>query len=599
MKTNWSYKAQTSLTEDEIGQLASDCEISQAFAKILANRGYDTKEAVDKYLFRDKTFVGYDGNLMLDMANACEIMCNAIKDGKRIRIVADYDVDGVTSSYIFLKGFERVKEAYKSTAIVDYYLPHRIHDGYGINENIVKTAYNDGVELIITCDNGIAAMEAAELAKNLNIAYVITDHHEPKDELPEALAVVDPHRESDPYPFKDICGAVVAYKLVEQMYKKAGVDRNRLPELFAYAALGTVCDVMPLVDENRYIVKRGLVFLRNQLKKGEADIGMTSLVNALELTADDVDCLAFGFRIGPSINAAGRLSNAKWALKLLLENDKTMADKRAISITKLNEIRKKITASAVNSAMEMVAEHPDDKVLVIYVDKCHESVAGIVAGRIREAVNKPTLILTKSKTKGVLKGSARSIEKYNMFESLKEFEHLFIKFGGHKMAAGFSILEENLDALRDGLNEKADLSYEDFELKLDIDMLMELDDISVDFANEIELMEPCGTANERPIFATNNVLLKDGKILGKNHNFIKMNLLTSNSDLIEGVKFMEPPEEFFEELNEACDEDVFSRFDRGDELKLLVDIVYKPKVNEFRGTIKAQADLLAIRPSNI
>ena len=599
MRTLWNLKKQSDITDAELKRISDECEISLSFAKILANRGYTTKDEIDRYLFKDKSFVGYDGELMLDMSKAADVMCKALNDGKHIRIVSDYDVDGVTSNYILLKGLERCKEALKSASVIDYVIPHRIHDGYGINENIVRKAHEDKVELIITCDNGIVANDSAKLAHEFGIDYVVTDHHEPKEELPMALAVVDPHREGDPYPFKDICGAVVAYKLVEQMYKRANVDRNYLTELFVYAALGTVCDVMPLIDENRYIVKRGLIHLRNLMRTGKLEVGLCALIKALNLEVKDIDCYAFGFRIGPSINAAGRLTSAKWALRLLTEESKSKADRLAKRIVELNEIRKTMTEESVKEAMHESYKYPDDKVLVLYLKKCHESVAGIVAGRIREATCKPTLIVTGSKEAGVLKGSARSIESYDMFKSLHEFEELFVKFGGHPMAAGFSIKEENLEALRIGLNEKTDLTEEDFAARLDIDMVLELDLVDYRLISEIELMEPTGTSNERPIFKAEEVKLVGGRILGKNHNFIKMNLLSNDTYKAEGVRFMEPPESFFEELKASLGDDCYERFDRGERFDEPVNIVYKPKINEFMGTKTIQADMCAIRGANI
>ena len=595
MKTLWNLKKQADISLEELKRLSDECGISPAFAGILANRGYMTKEAIDRYLFRDKSFIGYDGELMLDMGKAADIMCKALRDGRHIRIVSDYDVDGVTSNYILLKGLNRCKETLDSISTIDYVIPHRIHDGYGINENIVRQAALDGVELIITCDNGIVANDAAEVAKESGIDYVITDHHEPKDELPHALAIVDPHREGDAYPFKDICGAVVAYKLIEQIYKRANVDRNFLTELFVYAALGTVCDVMPLVDENRYIVKRGLVHLRNQMRKGDLETGLSALIKALNLEVKDIDCYAFGFRIGPSINAAGRLTSAKWALKLLIETSETRALRLADRIVKLNDIRKTMTENSVKEAMKQSEMCHEDKVLVLYLKDCHESVAGIVAGRIREATCKPTLIVTDSKEKGLLKGSARSIESYDMFKSLFEFNNLFVKFGGHPMAAGFSIREENLEALRTGLNDRTTLTDDDIVKKLDIDMPLELDAVDFKLIEEINLMEPTGTQNERPVFKAETVRLIGGRILGKNHNFIKMNLLSGDTYKAEGIRFMEPPESFFEELSDDFGEDIYERFERGERLDVPVNIVYKPKINEFMGTKTIQADMCAIR----
>ncbi len=544
--------------------IAAKFGVDAVIARILTNRDVTGDEAVRRYLYGTVEDL-YSPHDMRDLDLAADIIRRAIDAGKKIRVVGDYDIDGVCSTYFLLKGLARCG------ADVDYQIPERIKDGYGINENIIRKAADDGVDLIVTCDNGIAAYNEITLANELGIPVVVTDHHEiPRDEngnevLPPALAVADPHREDCHYPFSDLCGGVVAYKLIQVLYELYGIPESEWLSMLEFAAVATVGDVMPLRDENRILVKEGL-----KAMPATKSAGLRALIDACGLDIENISAFHIGFVIGPCLNAGGRLKSAREVLELLLCEDEDEAREMAFHLQQLNEERKSLTQKGVDEALAQVEErYHNDPVLVIYLPDCHESIAGIVAGRIRENYNRPTLIITRGE--GCVKGSGRSIPAYSMFEKLSEAKDLLTKFGGHPMAAGFSLNEADIDEFRQRLNENAGLTDEDFATEIWIDAAMPLDYITEDLIDQLTLLEPCGQGNEKPKFAQKGLRIRDKRILGKNRNAVRLNLVTDTGFTMEGIIF--------------TDGDDFMRW-LGD--RRTIDIVYYPEIDEYNGNRKIQ-----------
>lgn len=548
----------------DFSAIAAEFGISPVTARIIRNRNVTDMESIRRYLYgtiRDL----YNPHLMKDMDKAVKLLEQKIRERKRIRIVGDYDIDGVCSTYLLCKGLTRCG------AQVDYQIPERIRDGYGINESIIQKAASDGIDTIVTCDNGISAYEQIRLAKELGLSVVITDHHEvPRDEhgeeiLPPADAVVNPKQKSCQYPFEGICGGVVAYKLVQVLYEQFGIPEQEWEEMLEFAAIATVGDVMKLQDENRILVKWGL----KRLPKTKS-MGLRKLIEACALELDEVTAYHIGFVVGPCLNASGRLQTAKLALELLLCEDELQAEQMAGQLKLLNEERKDMTSQGVELALKQVEEElADDAVLVVYLPDCHESLAGIIAGRVREAWNKPTLVLTKSE--GCVKGSGRSIEAYHMFNALCGVKDLLLKFGGHPMAAGFSLKEENVEAFRRALNEQAQLKPEDFIPKIWIDVPMPFEYISELLVEELKILEPFGQGNEKPQFAQKNLRIRSSRVLGKNRNAVRMTLVTEQGKSMEAMLFTDG-DRFLDELNGR----------KG------MDVIYYPDVNEYNGNRSLQ-----------
>ncbi len=490
-------------------KIASRYNVTEIFAEVLVKRGLYTWEAMDKYLFPDISRM-YAPELMKGLVQASSLLEDSIKRGSKVRVIGDYDVDGVMSSYILVRGITMLG------GNADYKIPHRVKDGYGIRSYMVDEAYNEGVDTIVTCDNGISAVDAALRANELGITYILTDHHEVPVEngvcvIPKADAVVDPKQPECNYPFAQLCGAAVAYKIISYIFEKQ-CNKNYIEELLPFVAIATVCDVVPLIDENRIIVANGLKMLsdRNIMK----NIGMTALLNELKLRGK-VSSSAIGFKIGPCINAAGRLSDASKGMELLLEEDESKAVRLAQELVMLNEERKNMTADAEAEADKQIAYIDVNKmpVLVLYLKNCHESVAGIVAGRVREKYYRPTYILTK--TKNGLKGSGRSIPDYHMQSELMRCHDILTEFGGHAMAAGFSLPEENLEKFCVTLNRQCLLKPEEMIEKLSFDKEIKLSDISKELVMELKLLEPLGEANKRAVFAKRGVIVKSVYMCGK------------------------------------------------------------------------------------
>ena len=537
--------------------------ISPILARLIRNRDVVGDEAVGRYLYSGPEGM-HDPGLLPDMEGAVEILEKKIAAGARIRIVGDYDIDGVCSSCILALGLKRLG------AKADWEIPDRIKDGYGINESIIRVASAEGIDTILTCDNGIAAISQIALAKELGMTVVVTDHHDiqtraledgsEEDLLPPADALVNPKRRDSTYPFPQICGAMVAYKLIQVLYERAGVPREEWLEMMELAAVATVGDVMKLQDENRIVVKEGLKRIAHT-----KNLGLRALIRANQLDPAKISAYHIGFIIGPCLNAGGRLQTAKLALGLLLAEDEREAEELAAELKILNDQRKDMTQEGVIEAQAQVEEHyREDKVLVVFLPDCHESLAGIVAGRIREQYNKPTLILTYGEDGA--KGSGRSIEAYHMFQGLVEVQDLLTKFGGHPMAAGFSLPLENVGEFRRRLNENARLTPEDFVPKVWIDIALPFEYVSEELIEELELLEPFGNGNEKPQFAQRDLFIRSVRVMGKNRNVVKLMLVNEQGTALDAIVFTEG-DRFLEEM--------------GDRRRM--DVVYYPTVNEYNG----------------
>ena len=556
--------------------LAKELGVSPVSVRIMRNRGMETKEAMERYLYG--TLDGlYDGALMKNMGEAVAVLIKKLREEKRIRIIGDYDIDGVCASYLLLTGLRRAeRELGKGTGPagstrIDYEIPDRVRDGYGINEAIIRQAAADGVDTLVTCDNGIAAAKEISLAKELGMTVVVTDHHEvPVEEerqvLPPADVVVDPKQEGETYPFREICGAVVAYKLVEKLYEASGVPREEWRELLEFAAIATVGDVMRLQDENRILVKYGL----KQMARTR-NLGLRKLVEKTGLDITDLSAYHIGFVIGPCLNAGGRLQTAKAALRLFLSEDEAEAERLAEELKELNDIRKDMTKKGEDEAIAQVeTQYMEDKVLVVFLPDCHESLAGIIAGRVREHFHKPSIVLTRSGD--MVKGSGRSIEPYHMFRELTKVRELLPKFGGHPMAAGLSIKEEDVPEFRRRLNENAVLTEEDFIPRVWIDVPMPLEFVTEGLVEELKRLEPFGQENEKPLFAQKGLMIRSLRVLGKNRNVVKLGLVTDTGLSMDGLLF--------------GDGDAIQRELAG---KDRIDIVYYPDINEYNGNRTLQA----------
>ena len=561
-------------------KISARFHISPVLARIIINR--DIKEEDFLLYLKSDLSLMHDAGSLYGVEDAYNEIMSEIKKGNKIRVVGDYDIDGVCSSYILVKSLRRFG------ANADVRIPDRIKDGYGINDNIINEAANDKISMIITCDNGIAAHSQMELARKLGIKVIITDHHEVyqedgKDYLPVADVVINPKRSECKYPFKSICGALVAYKLMEYMferlYGKKMYEDGELSDLLEVAAIATIGDVMPLVDENRVLVKHGLKSLMNT-----KNLGLRALIKATGMEGKKISAYSIGFVIGPCLNAGGRLENALVALNMFMSESSDEANEYAMHLKELNDERKDLTAMNVKVAVELAErEYADDDILVIYLENCHESIAGIIAGRVREALGKPTIILTDAFGEdGMIKGSGRSIESYNMFEALYEVKDIFEKFGGHHMAAGMSLKKDRLDEFRKRLNENSKLTKEDFIQKIWIDVPLPFSYISHDFVRELEKLEPYGNKNEKPKFARKGIKILSKNILGKNKNVVKMVLEDDDGTRLDGIYFCDG-EAFFEELKGNNE----------------IDIIYYPDINEYGGRESLQVIITGYKIKNI
>ena len=559
--------------------IGSRFNIDPVKGRIIRNRDVTDMENVDMYLNGTLDRL-HDPMMMKDMDKAVSVIASSIRDNKHIRIIGDYDIDGICSIYILFKGLKICG------ADVDYEVPDRITDGYGINENLIKQAYEAGVEVIITCDNGIAAASQIDYANELGMTVVITDHHDvPYEEtdngrryiIPKAAAVVDPKQNDCRYPFKMLCGAGIAYKFIDCMVKEFQTGDSVMPELLQFAAIATVGDIVDLLDENRIIVKEGLKLIANT-----ENYGLNALMAVTGVSRESINAYHIGFVLGPCLNASGRLDSAKRALKMLVTDDRAEAERHAGELKDLNEERKKLTSEAVDKAVDMVENSSlkDDKVLVIFLPDCHESIAGIVAGRIREKYYKPVIVLTRGEQEA--KGSARSIESYNMFEKLSECKDLFTRFGGHPMAAGLSLPEENIPEFRRRINEYCNLSEEDLTETVWIDVPMPLEYINEKLILELGGLEPFGKANPKPVFADKNISIRNIRAIGKDKQYTRMTIAKDSGIVIDAVGFF------------SCTEleTVYNKNGR-------ISCTYYPEINEFRDKKQIQVCVTGYRIDRI
>lgn len=537
--------------------------IDQVTARIIRNRDVIGEKAIEKYLHGSRKDF-YSPWLLKDMEKAVAILQEKIENRNRIRIIGDYDIDGVMSTYILLESLRGLG------CDVDMMIPNRITDGYGINEHLIEQAWQEGRDTIITCDNGIAAVTQIRKAKDLGMTVIVTDHHEVpfedlegerKEILPPADAIVNPKQKACSYPFAGLCGAVVAMKVMEALYEKMAPEVDLVDKMLPFAGITTIGDVMDLQDENRILVKEGLQRLHHT-----TNLGLQELIRVNNLEPENISPYHIGFILGPCLNASGRLDTAKRALQLLLADSREEAAVLAGDLKNLNESRKEMTAQGLEKAIEQVESTSmmEDMVLVVFLPECHESLAGIIAGRLRERYHKPSFVLTRGE-EGV-KGSGRSIESYSMYEKLCECKEYLTKFGGHPMAAGLSLEEENVERFRRKLNEQSGLTEEDLVEKVTIDVPMPIHYIRKDLVQELSLLEPFGKGNEKPLFAQKNLWVSQMRVFGKNRNVVKMRLTDENGYPMDGVYF--------------GNGDEFAEEGRG---KRKISIVYYPDINMYQG----------------
>ncbi len=581
MEKQWMLKRTTADVKD----IAKRCNISEDIALILANRGIKEENEINKFLNGTLNDL-YDPFLMKDMEKGIDIMIDAINDEKKIIVYGDYDADGVTSTTILYKAIKQCG------GDVSYYIPDRESEGYGMSSNRIKIIKEQGVDVIITCDNGISAMEQVAFAKSLGMTVVITDHHEltfvinENEEreyiTPNADAIINPKQLDCTYPFKSLCGAGIAFKFVQGLFRELGFEEELAYEYVELAGIGTVCDIVDLLDENRIIVKAALERLSNS-----SNLGIIALKSVLGICDKNINTYNIGYQIGPCINATGRLDKASLSVELLLCTDKESSDGLAKKLYDLNKERQDMTNKNVEEVIELIAKSSldDQKVLVIYKEDVHESIAGIVAGKVKEKYYLPTIILTKGKD--MPKGSGRSIDEYNMFEELLKCKSIISKFGGHPMAAGLSITEDNILTLRKMLNENCTLKEEDFKPKIRIEKRVNLRNIDMRFIEELELLEPFGKGNPTPLFAEKNIRISNVSYFGKDSNIAKWYMDKGDGkSKIEGI----------------C-------FGKGTELKNLllsqtgvntsmVDLIFTPTVNEYMGKKSIQLKTVDFRVSN-
>ena len=575
----------------DLKAMSEKYKISQLLCKLMVNRDIIDENIINSYINPVYKYL-HSPKTMKDVVFAVDIIKRKIQENKRIRIIGDYDVDGIISVFILYTALK------KCGANVDYEIPDRIKDGYGINENIVKAAYDEVVDTIITCDNGISAIDQIQYAKDLGLTVIVTDHHDvpfiEEDGVrtflsSQADAIINPKQIECEYKFKSICGAGVAFKLMEALYEEIGMDKEECYKLIEFVAIATVCDVVDLIDENRIFVKNGLEMLNNS-----KNIGINALKKACGLEDKEITAYHLGFVIGPCLNASGRLDSAKKGLELLLMEDDEEAKNLAQEIVDLNDARKNMTKEGVDRAINIIdsTDINNDKILVVYIPDIHESLAGIVAGRVKEKYNKPTIILTKSE-EGV-KGSARSIEEYNMFEGLLACKELLDKFGGHPMAAGLSLQEDKVDELRKVLNNKCELTDEDLTRKIMIDSSLPLEYLNLHLIEELNVLEPFGKGNSKPVFGVRDAKITKAILLGKDKNVLKLKLLTNNNITIDAMIFNDL-ENFESKIIEKYGNEELDNLYNKSNNNIPMDFTFYPSINEWNGNKSIQIVVNGIR----
>lgn len=552
-------------------------------ARLIRNRGIIGDSAIEKYL---RGGIGdlYDPHLLWQADRLVDILEEKIRQGKPIRIIGDYDIDGVMSTYILCQGIRRCG------GCVTPQIPDRIKDGYGINEHLIEEAYQDGIDTVITCDNGIAAVEEISRAKKLGMTVLVTDHHEvPYVEengerryvRSEADAIVNPRQKECPYPCKGLCGAAVAWKVIQILYERWEIPSEEAFDFLENVAFATVGDVMDLTDENRILVREGLRRIHRT-----KNIGMRALIAQNGLKPPQILAYHFGFVLGPCINASGRLETARRALNLFLEQDAAKAAETAASLVELNAQRKAMTAEGIEAAKKAAGEgSAGEKVLVIFLPEVHESLAGIIAGKIREMYHRPVFVLTQAE--GCVKGSGRSVEEYSMYEELCKCRELFLRFGGHPMAAGISLPEENVDVFREKINACCELTDDDFIPKIKIDAAIPADYPDERMVRELELLAPYGKGNQKPQFADRNLALIRASVVGKNRNVLRLSLQTEAKAAVSAVYFGDVAV-FEDYYAEKYGDEAVRRAFQGQENGIRMSIVFEPELNEYQGMKSVQ-----------
>ena len=567
MEQWYLYKKKADFT-----RIGEKFQIDPVIARLIRNRDVTGDEEIHKYLYGNLSDIS-DPFLMKGVREGVNIIKEKIRDGKTIRIISDYDVDGVVSNYILWKAIHDLGGK------IDFQIPDRMKDGYGINENIIEKAVEDQIDTILTCDNGIAAFDAVAYGKEHGLTMIITDHHDvpfamnedgsKKEILPPADVVINPKQKECHYPYSLLCGAGVAFQFVRALYQDMGEDKDRLEELLSMLAIATVCDVVDLTGENRIFVKEGLKRI-----KETKNVGLRALLEVHDLMEKQIQSYALGFIIGPCINASGRLESAEKALNLFLEEDEQKALQTAKELKELNDLRKSMTENGVKMALDQAFEYEakGDKVLVLYLPDCHESIAGIIAVRIKDRLNHPVFVLTDAKDG--IKGSGRSIEGYSMFEEMMKVKEVFTKFGGHPMAAGCSLEKKDLEIFRKKINENCTLDQKDFAKKVQIDIDMPVDYITMDLIQQLSVLEPFGKENKKPLFAHRKLRIERVNVFGKNKNVIKLALKSSQGTRIDGMIF-EDETEFREKMGTSK----------------YITCTYYPVINEYQGYKSLQINI--------
>lgn len=563
MNSKWMVYAKKA----DFKQIASEYGIDQVLARIIRNRDICGSKDIDMYLNGNLNDI-HNPHSMKDADKFVDILTKKIEEHKPVRIIGDYDIDGICSIYILFCGLKA------AGADVDYVVPHRINDGYGINEHLIDNAINEGIDTIVTCDNGIAAYNQVRYAKDNGITMIVTDHHdvpfEIKDDkkvyiVPPADAVIDPKQADCDYPFKLLCGAGVAYKLISLLYDRLGFDKKELEDYIEFMAIATVGDIVDLIDENRIVVKYGLKHIAHT-----KNTGLRALIEECQLDINNISSYHIGFVIGPCLNASGRLDTARQAIELMLCKDNEKAHNMAKELIALNNERKSMTEQETQKAIELVENTGllKDRVLVIYLKDCHESIAGIIAGRIKERYYRPTFVITNAEDGA--KGSGRSIEGYNMYEEINKCKNVLTKYGGHPMAAGLSLAISDIDIFRKMLNDNAILTDEDLIPKMWIDVPMPVSYANIRLVNQLKLLEPFGKGNEKPVFADRNLYVKTASVIGKNKNVLRCQLETEDGTYVPAVQFG------------------INNIDDIPRAGMRISIIYYPDINTFNGIMSLQ-----------
>lgn len=563
MNSKWMVYAKKA----DFKQIASEYGIDQVLARIIRNRDICGSKDIDMYLNGNLNDI-HNPHSMKDADKFVDIITKKIEEHKPVRIIGDYDIDGICSIYILFCGLKA------AGADVDYVVPHRINDGYGINEHLIDNAINEGIDTIVTCDNGIAAYNQVRYAKDNGITIIVTDHHdvpfEIKDDkkvyiVPPADAVINPKQADCDYPFKLLCGAGVVYKLISLLYDRLGLDKKELEDYIEFMAIATVGDIVDLIDENRIVVKYGLKHIAHT-----KNTGLRALIEECQLDINNISSYHIGFVIGPCLNASGRLDTARQAIELMLCKDNEKAHNMAKELIALNNERKSMTEQETQKAIELVENTGllKDRVLVIYLKDCHESIAGIIAGRIKERYYRPTFVITNAEDGA--KGSGRSIEGYNMYEEINKCKNVLTKYGGHPMAAGLSLAISDIDIFRKMLNDNAILTDEDLIPKMWIDVPMPVSYANIRLVNQLKLLEPFGKGNEKPVFADRNLYVKTASVIGKNKNVLRCQLETEDGTYVPAVQFG------------------INNIDDIPRAGMRISIIYYPDINTFNGIMSLQ-----------